>query len=78
MLNFRIEAISACPANAGVFGHRSSDRGSKEILVTGIIPYIHVSYTVLDYFFCASFIGLLPVDVPRAAPEPLNNSNRVG
>ena len=42
MLNFRIEATSACPANAGVFGHLSSGRLSGEILDTGIKPYIHV------------------------------------
>ncbi|WP_339866947.1 hypothetical protein [uncultured Algoriphagus sp.] len=42
MLNLRIEATSACPATAGVFGHRSSDQISKEPKVTDIIADNHI------------------------------------
>ncbi len=37
MLNLTIEAASACPANAGVFGIRPSYQLSEESKVTGII-----------------------------------------
>ncbi|SFT50417.1 hypothetical protein SAMN04489724_1038 [Algoriphagus locisalis] len=43
MLNLRIEAASACPANAGVFGHRSSDQIGEESKVTGIIADNHIT-----------------------------------
>ncbi|WP_339878738.1 hypothetical protein [uncultured Algoriphagus sp.] len=50
MLNLRIEATFACPATAGVFGHRSSNLISKESKVTGIIADNHISKTIKAEF----------------------------
>ena len=47
MLNARIEATSACPALAGVIGHRSSNLISKESKVTGIIADNHILFKLI-------------------------------